>query len=99
ILAIRGLGDFQLAILERKPGPARAELRRAGIEEILTELVKAPQVGLDRRLERRGKGPAAAIRLHPLPEMDVVVMLAGIVEEPLVLAIALLDDLLERLAF
>jgi hypothetical protein len=42
---------------------------------------------------------AAAALLHPLPEMDVVVVLAGVVEEALVLAVALLDDLLERLAF
>jgi hypothetical protein len=41
---------------------------------------------------------AAAIGLHPLPEVEVVVVLAGIVEEPGVLAEGALDDLLEGLA-
>src|SRR5581483_8425903 len=41
---------------------------------------------------------AAAIGLHPLPEMDVVVVLARIVEERGVLAERALDDLLQGLA-
>ena len=56
-----------------------------------------PRSSIDLLLELAGDG-AAAIRLHPLPEMDVVVMLAGIVEEGLVLAEGALDDLLDALA-
>src|SRR5690606_15266520 len=63
------------------------------------ELVIAAKVGIDRLLELARQGLAAAIGLHPLPEMDVVVVLAGIVEQRRVLAVARLDDLLERLAF
>ena len=40
---------------------------------------------------------AAAALFHPLPKMDVVVMLAGIVEETLVLAEGALDHFLDRL--
>ena len=38
---------------------------------------------------------AAAVLLHPRPEIVVVEVLAGVVEHALVLAVARLDDLLE----
>src|SRR5262249_16209703 len=41
----------------------------------------------------------AAIGLHPAPEVDVVVMLTGIVEHGWILAERALHDLLEGLAF
>jgi hypothetical protein len=34
ILAVRGLGDFELAVLDLKPGPAGAELADAGRLEV-----------------------------------------------------------------
>src|SRR5690606_34600582 len=50
---------------------------------------------IDRLLQRAWQALAAAVLLHPLPEMDVVVVLASIVEEALVLAEGLLHDLFE----
>ena len=47
---------------------------------------------------RPGQLAAAAIRLHPVPEMQMVVVLAGIVEHGRILAERTLDDLLEGLA-
>src|SRR5467141_2300165 len=45
-----------------------------------------------------GQFGAAAIGLHPVPEMQMVVVLAGVVEQRRILAERALDDLLERLA-
>src|SRR5690606_32244942 len=95
VLAVRGLADLQPPVLDGEPGPAGAELRRAGIDEIGAEFVEATQIRVDRRREPARQAAPAAIGLHPLPEMDVVVVLAGIVEEARILAIALLDDLLD----
>ena len=61
-------------------------------------LATEPRSAID-LFELAGDLVAAAVRLHPFPEMDVVVVLAGIVEEPGILAERALDDLLERLAF
>src|SRR5690242_12770583 len=87
VLAVRGLRDGELAILHRQPGPAGAELRRAGSDEIGAELVVAAEIAVDRGLQLARKLVAAAVLLHPLPEMDVVVVLAGIVEEAGILAV------------
>ncbi len=96
VLAVRGLGDFQLAVLHGKPGPARAELTCACSNEIGAELVVAAEVRFDRRVELAGQAGAAAALLHPLPEVNVVVVLAGIVEQRLIGAVGLLDDIFQR---
>ena len=97
VLAVRRLHDLQLAVLDRQPRPAGAELPLAGFHEVGAELVVAGEIGVDRGLQLARQAPAAAVRLHPLPEVQVVVVLAGIVEERLVLAEGLLDDRLDRL--
>src|SRR5690606_20807775 len=99
VFAVRGLGDFELAVLDREPGPARTELADTGSDEIFTELVVAAKIGLDCLFKLARQLLAAAALLHPLPELDVVVVLAGIVEEALILAVAFLDDLFQALAF
>src|SRR5690606_2555920 len=96
VFAVRRLHDFELAVLDRNPGPARAELRRAGVDEIGAKLVVAAEIAVDRLMEGARQLVAAAALLHPFPEMDVVEVLPGIVEETLVLAEGLLDDLLQR---
>ncbi len=96
-LAVRALGDDQLAVLHRQPGPAGAELGDAGLDEIFLELLHRADVLDDLLLELAGNG-AAAIRLHPVPEVQVVIVLAGIVEEAGILAERALHDLLEGLA-
>jgi hypothetical protein len=99
VLAVRGLGDLELAVLHRHPGPARAELRRAGGDEIRLELVVAAEVAVERLLQLARQLVAAAALLHPLPEVDVVVVLGRIVEEAGILAERGLHHLLDRLAF
>src|SRR5690606_27482292 len=51
-----------------------------------------------RLLQRCRQVLAAAVLLHPLPEMDAVVMLGSLVEERLVLAVGRKDDLFDGLA-
>ena len=99
IFAVRRLGDDELAVLHRDPAPAGAELGDAGLGEIFLHLVEAAEVAVDLGLELAGDFVAAAVRLHPFPEMQVVVMLAGIVEEAGILAEGALHDLFQRLAF
>src|SRR5262245_42494802 len=99
ILAVGRLGDGDLAVLDREPAPARAELRDAGLDEVFLHLRDRAEIGDDLLLEIAGNLVAAAVGLHPLPEMDVVVVLAGIVEEPGILAEGTLHHVLERLSF
>src|SRR5262249_48100045 len=98
-LAVRSLGDDDLAILDGEPAPAGAELRDAGLDDVLLHLGDRAEVGDDLLLECAGNLVTATVRLHPLPEMHVVVVLAGIVEQAGILAVRPLDDLLQRLAF
>src|SRR5829696_6238315 len=70
--AVRGLGDFELAVLDRQPAPAGGE--------ISLELLETAEVFGDLLFQTAGQLAAAAIRLHPVPEMQMVVVLAGIVE-------------------
>src|SRR6476469_8164815 len=44
VLAVRSLGDLELAFLEREPAPARAELGLACFDEGFAELVEAAKV-------------------------------------------------------
>src|SRR6266702_4900115 len=86
VLAIGGLGDLELAALDLQPAPAGAELADAGGGKVGLEFLEAAEVLVDLLFEPSGQFAAAAIRLHPLPEMYVVVVLAGIVEDGGVLA-------------
>src|SRR5262245_66163129 len=85
-LSVGRLRDADLAVLDREPAPARAELRDAGLDEVFLHLRDRAEIGDDLLFEIARNLVAAAIGLHPLPEMDVVVVLAGIVEEPGILA-------------
>ena len=60
-VGVRRLGDLQLAAVQHQPGPAAAELRRAGGLERLDELVVATEVGIDLGRDLAG-GLAAAAR-------------------------------------
>src|SRR4051794_536488 len=91
VFAVGGLHNGDPAVLDRKPCPAGSELTDAGLDKILFHLSDRAEILDDLLLESARQG-AAAVRLHPLPEMEVVVMLASIVEERLVLAIGAGDD-------
>src|SRR6266404_2515585 len=97
-LAVRGLGDFELAVLDLQPAPAGAELADAGGGEIGLELLEPAEVFVDLLFQPARQLVAAAIRLHPAPEMQMVVVLAGIVEHGRVLPERSLDDVLEGFA-
>ena len=62
IFAVGGLGDLELAVLDRDPGPAGTELRGAGIGEIGLELVIAAEVGAEGCFSAC---PAACCRRRP----------------------------------
>src|SRR6476660_9063175 len=64
ILAVRRLGDFELAALDLQPAPAGAELADAGGGEIGLELVEPAEVLVDLLFEPAGQFAAAAVRLH-----------------------------------
>src|SRR4029077_19646632 len=66
-LAVRRLGDLELAALDREPAPARAELAHASGDEIGLELLKAAKVFFDLLLEPARQLGSAAVRLHPTP--------------------------------
>src|SRR5262249_48950000 len=95
VLTIGSLADDQLAVLHGDPGPAGAELRDASLSEVFLHLGDAAEIAVDLRLDLARDLVAPAIRLHPFPEMDVVVVLAGIVEEPRVFAEGRFDHFLE----
>ena len=97
-LAIGGLGNLQLAVLDRQPAPAGAELADAGRREIGLEFLEAAEVLGDLLFQPAGQLAAAAIGLHPVPEMQMVVVLAGIVEDRGILPERTLHDLLEGFA-
>src|SRR5262245_2920847 len=73
--AVGGLGDFELAVLDRQPAPAGAELTDAGGGEIGLELFEAAEILVDLLFQTARQLAAAAVRLHPVPEMQVVVVL------------------------
>src|SRR2546429_8334948 len=81
------------------PGPARPELADAGRDKIRLRLGDAAEILVDRGLQLGGKLVASAALLHPFPEVDVIVVLARIVEHGRGLAVRTLHDLLERLVF
>src|ERR1700730_10170210 len=95
VLAVGRLGDFELAVLHRQPGPARTELANAGGGEIGLEFLKPAKVLGDLLFQTAGQFGATAIRLHPVPEMQMIVVLAGIIEDRRVLPERTLDDFLK----
>src|ERR1700742_2219963 len=98
-LAVGGLGNLQLAVLDRQPPPAGAELPDAGGGEIGLELIEPAEILGDLLFQLARQLVAAAIGLHPVPEMQMVVVLAGIVEDRGVLAERALHNLLQGLSF
>ena len=96
VLAVGRLGHLELAVLDREPGPARAELRHARLDEVGLHLVEAAVV-LDERLDLARHRAAAAVGLHPVPEVGVIVVLAHLIDDRLVLLRkGFLADLVER---
>src|SRR6478735_2389967 len=77
----RAVNQRALAVLDRQPAPAGAELTDAGGGEIGLELVETAEVFGDLLFQTAGQLAAAAIWLHPVPEVQMVVVLAGIVED------------------
>src|SRR5271166_5478188 len=98
VLAVRRLGDLDLAVLEAEPAPAGAELRNAGLDEVFLGLVDRPERVLQRLLELARHLGSSPSWLHPFPEVDVVVVLTGVIEYGGVLAERPFDDLFEGLA-
>src|SRR5215208_8104511 len=70
VFPIGCLGNAELAVLCRDPAPARAELRHAGLHEIIAHLVIAAEIAVDSALQRPGQLLPAAALLHPFPEVD-----------------------------
>src|SRR5258708_16344329 len=67
-LAVRGLGNLELALLHRQPRPARTELADAGGGEIGLELLEPAEVLPDLFFQPATQFSAATLRPHPLPE-------------------------------
>src|SRR5262249_29744372 len=88
----------QFAVFYSEPGPSGAELGHAGLGEIFLHLGDTAKIAVDLCLQFAGVLVAATIRLLPLPEMGVVVLLTRVVEEPGVLAEVYLLHLFERFA-
>src|SRR5229473_6692756 len=98
VLAIGRLGNLELAVLRRQPRPARTELADAGGGEIALEFLEPAEVFGDLLFQAARQFIAAAVGLHPVPEMQMVIVLARVVEEWRILAERAFDDLLEGLA-
>src|SRR5450759_2650033 len=65
--------------------------------EICFEFLKPAKVLSDLLFQAARQFVATAIRLHPAPEMQMVVVLPGVVEERRILAERAFDNLFERL--
>ena len=59
VFAVRGLLDDELAVLDREPGPAGAELADARRDEVFLELVVAAEILVD-LLGELGRGLASS---------------------------------------
>src|SRR5689334_7900910 len=99
IFAIRRFAHDQFSIFHGEPGPTRAKLRHSSLREVFLHLGDAAEVAIDLCLELAGNLVASTIRLHPFPEVRMVVMLTCVVEEAGVLTERSFDDFLERFAF
>src|SRR5215212_921524 len=98
IFTVGRFGYFKLAVLHREPGPSGTELAHAGCGEIRLEFVQPAEIVVDLLFQAARQFVATAVWLHPIPEMQMVVMLAGVVENGGILAERTLDDLFEGLA-
>ena len=78
-IGIGGGADLQLAVGQREPSPATAELTDRGLLEILGKSGETAEILLD-RLSQRPAGLAALGR-HRIPQEGVIPGLGGIVEE------------------
>ena len=87
----------ELAVLDGEPAQPEPNWATPAWMKSSLNFSTPPRSSSDLLLEL-ARDRAAALRLHPLPEVDVVVVLAGIVEEGLVLAEGALHDLLDALA-
>src|SRR5262245_50140398 len=74
VLTVRRLHQNELAVLDGEPSPARTELSLTVFDELAADLVEAA-VAVDQLLYGTGQFVAAAALLHPLPEVDVIVVL------------------------
>src|SRR2546423_10932630 len=65
VLAVRRLGNDELAVLHRDPAPAGAKLGDAGLDEIFLGFGDAAEIAVDLGPKRARDFVAAALRLHP----------------------------------
>ena len=83
-----------------EPRPAGAEALHAVVLELGLEVVERAERSVDRRAQV-AVGLAAAVRAHPLPELRVVGVAAGVVADRGLLVggqlVQVLEDLLDRL--
>src|SRR6056297_1173744 len=101
VYPVLGLGDLEAAIgVLHQPAPARAELTGTRSSEIFLELVERAKALGDRLFQLAGHAGAAGG--HHLPELVVVPVLRGVVEDTRLRdglgIIGTLDDLFDRLA-
>src|SRR5690348_11731581 len=75
IFAVWRLHDGQLAVLDRKPTPARTELGDTGLDQVFLHLGHRADVRTELLLELAGKLVAATTFLHPFPKMNMIEML------------------------
>src|ERR1700745_2763222 len=92
VLAVRCFGADDFAVLDRQPSPTRPELCDAGLNEVFLHLGDRADIGNDLFFEVTRKLVAAAVGFHPLPKMQMVVMLACVVEQSGILSERALDD-------
>ena len=79
-VSIGGLNNLQFVVLQHQPGPAAAELREAGIFQLISELVISTQVCVD--FFRNGASRYSTTRrLHRVPVKCVIPDLGRIVED------------------
>src|SRR5262249_44963818 len=98
VLAIRRFSHSNLAVLDGQPSPSGSELSDASGNELLLHLVIGTKVFGDLLLEIARELGAAAAGFHPFPKMQMVVVLARIVEESRILAERAGNNLLKRLS-
>ena len=73
--------DRQAAISYRQPTPPRSELAETRRDEIGAQTIETAQFEIDMTLKTARQRFAAAAGPHPLPKMNVIEMLADIVDQ------------------
>src|SRR6516164_1144020 len=71
VFAVGRLLHLELSVFDDEPGPTRAELGDAGLDEIVAHLVVATDFA-DELVQFAGQLLAAATLLHPLPKVNVI---------------------------